>query len=58
MHVQFNVGFHAAGRYLTLDLDFDLFLPCNKVDTLVRLNKSSLLSEAVTTGTVGANEGL
>lgn len=32
-----DVGLHAAGSLLTLDFDFDLLLPCNKVDTLVRL---------------------
>lgn len=38
--MQLNAGLHAAGSLLTLDLDFDLLLPCNRVDTLVRLNNS------------------
>lgn len=51
-----DFGLHAAGSVLTLDFDFDLLLPCNKVDTLVSLNNSSLLHEEVTTDTVGATK--
>lgn len=38
LHIQIDEGHHAAGnKLLTLDLDFDLLFPCNKVDTLVKL---------------------
>lgn len=37
--IKLNTGHHAAGTLLTLDLDFDLLLPWNRVDTWVRLNK-------------------
>lgn len=55
VHIQLYVGLHAAGRSLTLDLDFDLLLPCNKVDTLVRLNSTSL-HDGVTTDTIYASK--
>jgi len=47
---------HAASTSLTLDFDFDLLLPCNKVDRVVMLVSSTLLHVVVSTDAVTARE--